>query len=71
MYLQPWVGQMETQMRAGTGELSETFKEIKSVLRAFIKLTYEKPQVFRLGNSSNFSWDGILTSGQQSANRLN
>lgn len=36
---------METQLRSGHGEFSETVKEIKSVLRAFIRLTYEKPQV--------------------------
>ena len=53
MYLQPWVGQMETQLRSETGEFSETSKEIKSVLRAFIKLTYEKPQVCVLPKCSN------------------
>lgn len=53
MYLQPWVGQMETQLRSETGEFSETSKEIKSVLRAFIKLTYEKPQVYLLPKYSD------------------
>ena len=45
LYIQPWISQMETQLRSGHGEFSETVKEIKSVLRAFIRLTYEKPQV--------------------------
>ena len=45
LYIQPWIAQMETQLRSGSADFNETSKEIKSILRAFVRLTYEKPQV--------------------------
>ena len=45
LYIQPWIPQLETQLRTGSGDYGETVKEVKSVMRAFIRLTYEKPQV--------------------------
>ena len=53
LYLQPWIAQMETQLRHNAPGFSETAKEVKSVLRALIRFTYEKPQVFRLDVSVN------------------
>jgi hypothetical protein len=48
LYIEPWIPQMETQLRTGTADFAETTKEIKSILRALIRLTYEKPQVRHL-----------------------
>jgi nitrate reductase assembly molybdenum cofactor insertion protein NarJ len=45
LYIQPWLAQMETQLRSGSADYAETLKEIKSILKAFIRMTYEKPQV--------------------------
>ena len=45
LYLQPWIPQMEMQLRTGSVDYGETVKEVKSVLRAFIRMTYERPQV--------------------------
>jgi neurofibromin 1 len=66
LYIQPWIPQIETQLRTGSADFVETTKEIKSVLRAFIRLTYEKPQVC----SSCYvliaiSWHGIRISGHR------
>jgi hypothetical protein len=36
---------METQLRSSSADFLETSKEVKSVLRALVRLTYEKPQV--------------------------
>ena len=45
LYIQPWIPQMETLLRNGTADFAETTKEIVSILKALIRLTYEKPQV--------------------------
>jgi hypothetical protein len=45
LYLQPWIAPMETQLRSNASDFLDNVKEIKSVLRAFIRLTYEKPEV--------------------------
>lgn len=45
LYIQPWLAQMETQLRSASADFAETVKEIKSILKALIRLTYEKPQV--------------------------
>jgi hypothetical protein len=36
---------MEIQLRSSSSDFSENSKEVKSVLRAFIRLTYERPQL--------------------------
>jgi len=47
LYIHPWIPQLEVLLRTGApGDFNETTKEIKAVLRAFIRLTYEKPQVW-------------------------
>ena len=40
-YLEPWIPQLETQLRSGHADFAETSKEIKSILRVFIRLTDE------------------------------
>jgi hypothetical protein len=50
LYIQPWLAQMETQLRSGSADYAETLKEIKSILKAFIRMTYEKPQVSRFSS---------------------
>jgi hypothetical protein len=45
LYVGPWILQIETQLRTASADFEQTAKEIKSLLRAFIRLTYEKPQV--------------------------
>jgi len=49
LYIQPWIPQMEVHLRTGSTDYNETSKEVKAVLRAFIRLTYEKPQVLPYG----------------------
>lgn len=44
-YIQPWLARMEIQLRSGSADYAETSKEIKTILKAFIRMTYEKPQV--------------------------
>lgn len=46
LYIQPWILQMETQLRNSSSDFAETTKEIISILKALIRLTYEKPQVW-------------------------
>jgi neurofibromin 1 len=45
LYVGPWILQIETQLRTASSNFEQTAKEIKSLLQAFILLTYEKPQV--------------------------
>ena len=45
VFISPWISQMETQLRSGSADHAETMKEVKTILRAFVRLTYEKPQV--------------------------
>jgi hypothetical protein len=45
VFISPWISQIETQLRSGSVDHAETLKEIKSILRALVRLTYEKPQV--------------------------
>jgi hypothetical protein len=67
LYIQPWIPQIETQLRTGSADFVETTKEIKSVLRAFIRLTHEQPQVPSCRYVlTTISWPGIHISGHQS-----
>lgn len=54
---------METQLHSGSADFNETSKEIKSILRAFVRLTYEKPQVRCFHYILTFSWHGTLIFG--------
>lgn len=36
---------METRLRSGSVDHTETMKEVITILKAFVRLTYEKPQV--------------------------
>jgi neurofibromin 1 len=45
LYIAPWILQIETQLRTASADFEQTAKEVKSLLRAFIRLTYEKPQL--------------------------
>jgi hypothetical protein len=71
LYIQPWIAQMETQLRSGSADFNETSKDIKSILRAFVRLTYEKPQVFHVHYILTFSWHGTLIFGQLLGKQLN
>jgi hypothetical protein len=45
LYIEPWIPQLETKLRNGSADFGETMKEIKGVLRAFIRLTCERLDV--------------------------
>jgi hypothetical protein len=49
---EPWIVQMEALLRSETGDYNQSLKEIKATLRALIRLTYEKPQVFSVSKWS-------------------
>jgi nitrate reductase assembly molybdenum cofactor insertion protein NarJ len=46
LYIQPWIPQLEVHLRTASADYSETSKEIKAVLRALIRLTYERNNVW-------------------------
>jgi len=71
LYIQPWIPQIETQLRSGSADYAETTKEIKSILRAFVRLTYDQDQVRSFLNFLMYSWGGILIYGRLLASRLN
>jgi len=45
LYIQPWISQIENQLRIGVNDINETTKEIKSILKALTRLTFEKPSI--------------------------
>jgi hypothetical protein len=53
LYIRPWITQLEARMQTGAEDFDEITKEIKSILRAFIRLTHEKPQVWTIVSQCN------------------